>query len=155
LRTAYRPFAYCVPSNPPSPLNTTYQKGGVTLIKDRKEVIHFRKVAECYYKIIMRNKHMLVLPCIRLSWDKHVFASVIKRSFLQMAKHTATYSVLCNKLWFTVNEIKHTNMYDNGFPWCVAYIRHTFSKQEENKLFTIFHCRCNESIDREIIWLVP
>jgi len=31
LRTAYQPFAYCVPSNPP-PLNTAYQKGGVTLI---------------------------------------------------------------------------------------------------------------------------
>ena len=30
LRTAYRPFAYCVPSK--SPLNTAYQKGGVTLI---------------------------------------------------------------------------------------------------------------------------
>jgi len=31
LRTAYRPFAYCVPSQ--SPLNTAYQKGGgVTLI---------------------------------------------------------------------------------------------------------------------------
>jgi len=26
LRTAYRPFAYCVPSK--SPLNTAYQKGG-------------------------------------------------------------------------------------------------------------------------------
>ena len=29
LRTAYRPFAYCVPSK--FPLNTAYQKGGVTL----------------------------------------------------------------------------------------------------------------------------
>jgi len=30
LRTAYRPFAYCVPSK--HPLNTAYQKGGgVTL----------------------------------------------------------------------------------------------------------------------------
>jgi len=29
LRTAYRPFAYCVPSI--SHLNTAYQKGGVTL----------------------------------------------------------------------------------------------------------------------------
>jgi len=29
LRTAYRPLAYCVPSK--SPLNTAYQKGGVTL----------------------------------------------------------------------------------------------------------------------------
>jgi len=31
LRTAYRPFAYCVPSK--SPLNTAYQRGGgVTLL---------------------------------------------------------------------------------------------------------------------------
>jgi len=30
LRTAYQPFAYCVPSK--TPLNTAYQKGGVTLI---------------------------------------------------------------------------------------------------------------------------
>ena len=30
LRTAYRPFAYCVPSK--SPLNTAYQKGGVILL---------------------------------------------------------------------------------------------------------------------------
>jgi len=29
LRTAYRPFAYCVLSK--FPLNTAYQKGGVTL----------------------------------------------------------------------------------------------------------------------------
>ena len=29
LRTAYRPFAYCEPSK--HPLNTAYQKGGVTL----------------------------------------------------------------------------------------------------------------------------
>ena len=29
LRTAYRPFAYCVPFK--SPLNTAYQKGSVTL----------------------------------------------------------------------------------------------------------------------------
>jgi len=28
LRTAYRPFAYCVPSK--SPINTAYQKGGVS-----------------------------------------------------------------------------------------------------------------------------
>jgi len=30
LRTAYRPFAYCVPSK--LPMNTAYQKGGVTLL---------------------------------------------------------------------------------------------------------------------------
>ena len=30
LRTAYRPFAYCVSSK--NPLNTAYQKGGVTLM---------------------------------------------------------------------------------------------------------------------------
>ena len=42
LRTAYRPFAYCVPSK--HPLNTAYKKGGVTLnnaIKLKKEMFGF------------------------------------------------------------------------------------------------------------------
>ena len=47
LRTAYRPFAYCVP--PKHPLNTAYQRGGgVTLIYIIFEIIK---------RISLRKKH--------------------------------------------------------------------------------------------------
>ena len=47
LRTAYRPFAYCVPFKPP--LNTAYQKGrGVTLIYSGHVFKNSTPVAQCW-----------------------------------------------------------------------------------------------------------
>ena len=56
LRAAYRPFAYCVPSK--SPLNTAYQKGGVTLTYQSK----------LWITEMENKKYFLFLDSVNLFW---------------------------------------------------------------------------------------
>jgi len=60
LHTAYRPFAYCVLSK--SPLNSTYQKRGVTLIYGNAS----RKMSRIYLALMLSGKEKLYSSSIRL-----------------------------------------------------------------------------------------
>ena len=65
LRTAYRPFAYCEPSK--FPLNTAYQRGGVTLIYSKliwvsvisKKLIYMYScvIYDCSLRVTFKCKH--------------------------------------------------------------------------------------------------
>ena len=59
LRTAYRPFAYCVPSK--HHLNTAYQKGGVTLID----------VFKCILFKLLKKLFLLFLQALAAYNSKH------------------------------------------------------------------------------------
>jgi len=82
LRTAYRPFAYCVPSK--RLLNTAYQKGGVTL----KYTIFPTYRSISYWHESMEGQQTLfyVRPNLFMSFIKLCFVVEVDRM------------VVCNKI---------------------------------------------------------
>jgi len=86
LRTAYRPFAYCVPSK--SPLNTAYQKGGgVTLsylTLSRLSFLLLLKFATFLYTMYMLWSEYELQFCV-LSTDPLRNAFFLKKTQLNTA----------------------------------------------------------------------
>jgi len=93
LRTAYQPFAYCVQCNPP-PLNTAYQKGGVSLSEKFRVILTLYFICCCLWKLdlyitteynwILRTKrggHPHVVKCISyikvIIWHSLLISNII------------------------------------------------------------------------------
>ena len=136
LRTAYRPFAYCVP--PKHPLNTAYQKGDVTLMK----WVHNTPVTKQNTNNNIARTRVHYLP--ETTWDIPVSSQIssfcmmiqknslwdyVSKSVLQLLQN---WSESCSAIYNDVELMGNTTRGPRG-PWN-AHLRLKIFKS------TLFHC---------------